>query len=809
MGRKKYQFLESLTILSAVLLLLAGCQSRGDEGARTTLNFNLNWRFINQDIENAQLAGFDDSDWRKLDLPHDWAIEGPFNKNVSFRGGSLPYPGVGWYRKSFDIEAKGKKVSIEFDGVMRDAMVWVNGRFVGNWAYGYSSLSFDITKYLSDKDENIIAVRVENKDNSSRWYPGSGIYRNVRLIVKNPINIAHWGTYITTQKISNEEAELHIETELLSYSSKPANIKLENSIIDAGGNEVAEDESEGKLTPSGKMVFKQNLTIPQPHRWDIESPYMYKVVSRVKQNGKVIDNCETPFGIRTFHFDADEGFFLNGRSVKLKGVNLHHDLGPLGSAVNYRATERQIEIMKKMGVNSIRTAHNPPSQELLKVCDKLGVLVLDEAFDEWRQAKGGITTGYSTMFDEWAAKDVAAMIKRDRNHPSVILWSTGNEIPELGTKDGKNSARILADICRELDPTRPVTSGIHLSIKLDKELMDIFDVAGFNYWHKSLPEIHKEYPNKPLLVTEAAAVLSSRGFYCFPVKRIYSGFRDESLQISSYDLVNTGFGALPDIEFKLQDDYKWLAGQFVWSGFDYHGEPDPYEDMWPAHSSYFGIVDMCGFPKDRYFLYQSVWTDEPMIHLLPHWNWEDREGEITPVYVYSNCVSVELLVNGNSHGRKPKKKGEYRYIWDDVIYKPGSIKAVGYDADGKNLCEEEIKTAGKPASIEIAADRNTIEADGQDLSFVTVKVLDAKGNFCPTAENLIKFKIEDVGEIAAVGNGNSASIESYQAHERKLFNGMCLVIVKSEKKPGKIKLTAESEGLQSGSIQISTTETAR
>jgi beta-galactosidase len=547
------------------------------------------------------------------------------------------------------------------------------------------------------------------------------------------------------------------------------------------------------------------MEIQNPRRWDVMNPYLYTAISRIKKDGRVIDDYETPFGIRSFRFDADKGFFLNGRPLKIKGVNLHHDLGPLGSAVSYRATERQLEIMKSMGVNAIRTAHNPPSPEQLDLCDRMGILVMDEAFDEWRQPKEAeFFRIYNPLFAEWAERDMRALVLRDRNHPSVILWSTGNEIPELGTEDGKKSAKLLADICRELDPTRPVSSGIHLSIKLDRELLDIFDVVGFNYWHDKLEDIHKKYPDKPLLVTEASAVLSTRGEYQFPVERIYNGFKHKSLQISSYDLINTGFGALPDVEFKLQDDFEWLAGQFVWSGFDYNGEPDPYEDMWPAHSSYFGIVDMCGFPKDRYYLYQSVWTDKPMIHVLPHWNWEGREGEITPVYCYTNCSSAELFVNGKSQGKKEKKKGEYRLKWDDVVYQPGGIRIVGFDQEGKVLCEEEVKTAGEPFQIGLSPDREIIQADGEDLAFVTVRITDKEGNFCPGADNLVSFRIEGEGTIACVGNGNPISLESYQSNQRAAFHGLCLVVAKSTGKAGTIRLKATSAELQADSIIVRT-----
>jgi len=794
-------------IFTTVLLLFlfyAGCHTPPEKKVRICQKFNSEWKFAKGDIKNAQDVDFDDSSWRKLDLPHDWAIEGPFSKDVYFQGGFLPYPGVGWYRKTFPFIAEGKITRLEFDGVMMNPKVWVNGEYVGEWGFGYTSFAFDITKFLKIDQDNVIAVRVENVDYSSRWYPGSGIYRNVWLTLTDPVHVAHWGTYVTTPEVTDKHATIKVETRIENENEEKADIILETTITDHKGRLVSKDSKPGEIESKGLLKIEQEIEIQNPRRWDVDDPYLYTAVSKIKKDGLVIDDHETSFGIRTFRFDADKGFFLNGRSLKMKGVNLHHDLGPLGSAVSVRAIERQLEIMKAMGANAIRTAHNPPSPEQLDLCDRMGILVIDESFDEWCKPKHNVKKSYSVLFDEWAEKDMRALIKRDRNHPSVILWSTGNEVPELGTADGKKSANLLADICHEMDPTRPVSSGIHLSIQLDHALMDIFDVVGFNYWHEQLEEIHRTYPDKPLLVTEASATLSTRGEYHFPVKRIYRKYNHESLQISSYDMINTGFGALPDVEFKLQDDFEWLAGQFVWSGFDYHGEPDPYEDMWPAHSSYFGIVDMCGFPKDRYFLYQSVWTNEPMIHVLPHWNWEDREGEITPVYCYTNCASAELFLNGKSMGRKEKKTGEYRLKWDDVVYQPGSIKVVGYDKHGIGLCEKEIVTAGKPSKIQLISDRNDIQADGEDLAFVTVQITDSEGHVCPLADHQVVFQIEGEGSIAAVGNGNPISLESYQAKQRKAFHGLCLVIVKSTEQAGKLRLVATSSDLEESELIIKT-----
>ncbi len=793
-----------ILLLIVLCIVLTGCQNLKDDTARTRVKFNSDWKFINKDIKNGQNPNYDDSAWRKLNLPHDWAIEGPFSKDVYFQGGFLPYPGVGWYRKSFDISAMDKNVLLEFDGIMMNAKVWLNSQYVGEWAFGYSSFALDITKFIKHNQKNVLAIRVENTDYSSRWYPGSGIYRNVWLTIKNPIHVSHWGTFVTTPEISDDKATIQVKTWIDNKSKITEDVQLKTTIFDAAGSEIINSTKDVSIKSDETVNILQNLQVPNPKRWDIKNPYLYLAVSKILVNNRIVDEYETPFGIRTFKFDADKGFSLNGRHIKINGVNMHHDLGPLGAAVSYRATERQLEILKEMGVNAIRTAHNPPSPEQLDLCDKMGILVMDEAFDEWRKSKHNVKNSYSSLFDQWAERDMRALVKRDRNHPSVILWSTGNEVPELGTLDGKKSAKMLADICRELDPTRPVSSGIHLSVKIDRELMDIFDVAGFNYWHEKLEDLHKTYPDKPILVTEASAVLSSRGEYHFPVKRVYRGWQHESMQISSYDLVNTGFGTLPDVEFKLQDDFEWLAGQFVWSGFDYHGEPDPYEDIWPAHSSYFGIVDMCGFPKDRFYLYQSQWSEKPMVHLLPHWNWEGREDKVTPVYVYTNGSSAELFINGKSMGLKKKKKGEYRLKWDDVVYQPGSIKAVAFDSKDRQVAEKEIKTADMPSKINLIADRNKITADGEDLSFITVQVMDENNIFCPTADNLISFNIEGEGEIAAVGNGNPISHESYQASKRKAFNGLCMLVIRAREKEGEIRIIASSPGLEKSEIVIKT-----
>jgi beta-galactosidase len=795
----------AIAIPLLAIIIVSGCISSSVENARQRVKFNSDWKFAKGDIQNGQLTEFNDEDWRTLDLTHDWAIEGPFTQDVGYKGGYLPYPGIGWYRKSFRVSSDTKNLMIEFDGIMRNSQIWLNGKYIGGWPYGYTSFAIDISDKIDRENENLIAVRVENQDSSSRWYPGSGIYRNVWLTYTNAVHVDHWGTQITTPEISKESARVNMNTIVVNSGSSPVSLTLETSIVDKGGKTIQIAEGKAiKLEGGEKREIPQEMTIQNPSFWDINNPYLYEAQTKVLVNKKIVDSYVTPFGVRYFHFDPDKGFFLNGRHLKLYGVNLHHDLGPLGAAVNKRAIQRQLEIMKEMGVNAIRCAHNPPTPEQLDLCDEMGILVIDETFDTWNEAKYAVQNDYSIWFDEWAVKDTEALIKRDRNHPSVILWSIGNEVMNLHTEIGKKNAQMQVDICKRLDPTRPVMAGVHCTTIWDEELANIFDVFGMNYWQDMYDSIHAQFPNSPLFASESSASLSTRGAYMFPVKETYRGYNHPSKQITSYDIVNTGFGTLPDVEFELQKA-PWMAGQFVWSGFDYHGEPDPYEDgYFPAHSSYFGIVDMCGFKKDRFYLYQSQWTTEPMIHVLPHWNWEGREGETTPVYVYSNCAAVELIVNGKSQGKKEYQEGTYRYIWDEIKYQPGSIKAIGYDKGGNILCEKEIKTAGTPSKITLIADRDMISADGEDLSFITVKITDKDGNICPTAADLVQFEIEGEGSLASVGNGDPTCTESYQKNERSAFNGLCLLMVKSSAKEGTIKISAVADNLEKSSIEIKT-----
>lgn len=798
--------------------------------ARERHSFNEDWRFKKDTAEGAESPAFDDSGWRVLRLPHDWAIEGPFSVKYNARSGGLPIHGTGWYRKTFTLPAaEGKRVTIEFDGAMYDAHVWINGHFLGARPFGYMGFQYDLTPHLDLSGSNVLAVRLQPEDLSSRWYPGAGLYRNTWLEITDAIHVEHWGSFVTTPTVSDELAEVRLETKIHNGQTAPADLQLKTILLDPAGQEVASDTSPLALPANESQTITRTLEVPKPRRWDLHTPQLYTALTRILDGDREVDRYSTPFGIRTVFYEAGKGLFLNGRHVRLNGVCMHHDLGALGVAVNRRATERQLQIMQSMGVNAIRTSHNPPSPELLEFCDKMGLLVQVEAFDCWQMAK--IPNGYNKFFDAWHERDLRDMIRRDRNHPSVIMWSIGNEILEQGKKDGWKLARHLHQICKDEDPTRLTSAGFnYYPASVKNGLAAEVDIPGFNYQPLAYAEVTAAHPDWHVLASETSSCVSSRGVYHLPIEK-YDKFTDN--QVTSYDLIGPVWAYPPDIEFRFLAESSNVLGEFIWTGFDYLGEPTPYggrdnstngywNDDWPSRSSYFGAVDLCGFPKDRFYLYQSKWTsvqEKPMIHLLPHWNWEDhRDGDI-PIYVYTNAGEAELFLNGESLGRKTKGKDvtplkvafknwtegdyntPYRLRWD-VPFKPGELKAVAYHG-GKAVAEKSQHTAGTPARLELTADRSPITADGADLAFVTVRVLDAKGHLCPRADNQIDFSLTGPGEILAVDNGDAASTESFQAHTRRAFSGMALVIIRSaEGKPGQIELTAKSKGLQKGTIPV-------
>ncbi|ANQ52467.1 DUF4982 domain-containing protein [Flammeovirga sp. MY04] len=824
---KKY-----LLLIIPVVFLITGylVDNKKDNSIRNRQSFNEDWLFQKGDYKKASQIQFDDASWRKLNLPHDWAIEGPFDPKHDARTGGLPISGVAWYRKSFvpQEEWKGYVVTLEFDGVMNNSEVFINGKKVGERPFGYIGFEVDLTEYLIYGKDNQIAVKVAPEELSARWYPGAGIYRNVWLEVKSNVHVTHWGTFVTTPKVTEKEAIVSIQTTINAAKEVQGIHSLKTVILDPNGKEITKAVKQ-IVFDNQTDIITQKFEINNPQLWDLEHPNQYQAVSYIDDGDQIIDTYKTKFGIRNIEF-TQEGFYLNGKKTSFKGVCMHHDLGPLGAAVNYRATQRQLELLKTMGVNAIRTAHNPPSPEQLALCDEMGILVQVEAFDEWQ--KGKVANGYHKFWKKWHEKDLRDMIKRDRNHPSVVMWSIGNEVKEQRKKNARKITKHLVDICHDEDPTRLVTAGLSAYPQpIDNGMADELDLVGLNYKPTLYDTVVKNHPDFIVYGSETSSVVSSRGEYHFPLENYE---KHPSKQITSYDIISPPWAYPQDFETYAQDNMKYTLGEFVWTGFDYLGEPTPFNGKdhlthgkwggdWPSRSSYFGIFDLSGFPKDRFYYYQSQWTETPMVHILPHWNWEGMEGQEVPVYCYTNADEAELFLNGKSLGKKVMgvdkttipadfwywKKPEttwdspYRLNWN-VNYEPGELKVIAYK-QGKKVAEKVIITSGKPSKMTLTPDRETIQADGYDLSFITVKVEDDKGNFTPKADNLITFDIEGPATIAAVGNGNAATVEPFQANYRKAFNGLCLLVVKSKKgASGKVKITAKSEGLQSETVWVNT-----
>jgi beta-galactosidase len=714
--------------------------------------------------------------------------EGPFDSgSAGGSGAGFINGGIGWYRKTFNLpeSKKGKRVFMEFDGIYMNSDVWINDVHIGNRPYGYSSFQYELTNHLKyGKEKNVLAVKVNVQQPCSRWYSGAGIYRNVRLKILNQIHVAHWGTYVTTPTISEQEATVCIETKIQNQSLSSSQVNLENIVLDQSGREVVRISSIQNTSKDSTSTFIQMAKIQKPKLWSLENPSLYKIKTRVFVNNKIIDENETTFGIRSFEFTIDKGFFLNGKHVDIKGVCLHHDLGCLGSAVNTRAIERQLEIMKSMGCNAIRTSHNPPAPELLDLCDSMGFLVMDEAFDEWIRSK--TMYGYGQFYDEWSERDVTDMIRRDRNHPSIILWSIGNEIPEQDNSNADEMSKRLVDICHKEDSTRPVTSACNSPEEAVKSgFSKPLDVFGINY---SIPFYQLVKGKSKLVGSETTSAISTRGEYNLVLNNNTLKIKNElNNQCSSYNDTSA------ESTLKAFKNMPYAAGQFLWTGFDYIGEPSPFS--WPSVSSYFGIVDRCGFPKDRFYLYQSQWTDKPVIHILPHWNWQGFDGKEIPVWCYSNCESVELYLNSKSLGEKKFSDTKDLHLSWDVPFTPGILKAVAMK-NGKIVCIDEVQTVGEPAKIILKQDHNEIKADGKDLAYIKVEIVDKDGRICPNANNLVNFKISGKGIIAGVDNGDPISHEYFKTNERKAFHGLALVVIQSKNKAGKIKLSAISNGLK-------------
>lgn len=808
---------------------------------RTEQLLEKNWKFTREDNPEFIQPTFNDAKWQNVRVPHDWAIYGPFSaqndkQNVAIaqdgqkdamehagRTGGLPFVGVGWYRTEFELPdfKEGKKATVIFDGAMSRAKVYINGQEVGFWPYGYNTFHFDITPYVKPGQKNTMAVRLENMPESSRWYPGAGIYRNVHVIVTEDAYIPVWGTYVTTPEVNKDFAKVKIQTKVAKPENKAySNYTLETAIKAPNGEVVA--TSKQQLTKYDGNGVEQQLVVDKPQLWDLDNPHLYTAETKLYENGDLKDEYNTTFGIRTVQIIPNQGFYLNGEKTVFKGVCNHHDLGPLGAAVNEAAIRRQIRIMKDMGCNAIRTSHNMPAPELVKACDEMGMMLMCESFDEWKQPK--VHNGYNLFFDEWAEKDMVNLIHNFRNNPSVVMWCIGNEVPEQYTANGEKVARFLQDICHREDPTRPVTQGMdNPHAVINNNFAAVMEVAGFNYRPHMYPENYSKLPQQIILGSETASTVSSRGVYKFPVERVAMKTYDDH-QSSSYDVEHCSWSNLPEDDFIQHEDLPYCIGEFVWTGFDYLGEPTPYYTNWPSHSSLFGIVDLAGIPKDRFYLYRSHWNKkEETLHVLPHWTWTGREGEVTPIFVYTNYPSAEVFINGKSQGKKTKdlsvklegsytdeakasfeRQKRYRLMWMDTRYEPGTVKVVAYDENGKAVAETEVHTAGKPYKIELSADRNEIQADGRDISFINVKVVDKDGNLCPDATNQIRFKVKGQGAFKAVANGNPVSLESFQEPKMKVFSGQLTALIQSSEESGTMELEASSPGLKSAKIKVVT-----
>ncbi|WP_145293622.1 beta-galactosidase GalB [Crateriforma conspicua] len=782
---------------------------------------------------------FDDSGWKSVDLPHDWAIAGPFMKgwDVPVTGGMgrLPSPGVAWYRRKLSIPDgdRGKSVFLDVDGAMSYAMVWVNGQLVGGWPFGYSSWRLDLTPYLQPGDDNQLAIRLDNPPHSSRWYPGGGLYRNVWLTTTQPVHVGHWGTFVRTPEVTENAAKIDLKIAIDNDGRQAQQVDVSTQLFELSvdGNKAASpiaefEKSRTNVAAGSSVNVESSVALPNPKLWGpppTQTPHRYVAVTTLSADGRLVDTYETRFGIRNLEFDANKGVLVNGEHIPIRGANQHHDLGALGAAFNVRAAERQLELLREMGCNAIRMAHNPPAPELLELTDRMGFLVVDELYDVFARKKTPLD--FHLIFSDWHEQDLRSLIQRDRNHPSVILWSTGNELGEqyTGAAGAKLAAR-MRDITREEDPTRPMTASMNFA-KPDMAFSEPMDVISLNYQGEGIrnapayshlkgintpplyPAFHEKYPDRLIISSENAAAVSSRGTYLFPVAEGNSapvadgvGGDPKRQYVSSYELYTAPFGSSADKVFASLEKHPYVGGGFVWSGWDYLGEPTPYYE---ARSSYFGVIDLAGFKKDRFYLYQSHWRqDYPMVHVLPHWTWPDRKGQKTPVHIFTSGDEVELFLNGSSLGRKKKQRYEYRLRWDDVVYEPGELRAVAYKNE-KAWASTVVRTAGEPAGVKITADRKRVHADGRDLSFITARIVDAHGTTVPQANHQLTFRVEGPGHIAATDNGDPTCFVAFPSATRPAFNGLCLAIVRTKNgEPGEIRVTATTKGLPLASVTI-------
>lgn len=806
--------MKTRTIFTALAILAAGIATAAAQ-PRTVTTLKSGWEF-----RRGEKNG--NGEWTKVTIPHDWAIYGPFDRNNDLqtvaviqngereesvktgRSGGLPYVGKGGYRLNLPIINKGdRRFTLLFDGAMSGAQVFVNGTKCGGWAYGYNSFAVDITDAATE-GSNLVEVELENLPQSSRWYPGAGLYRNVHLIATERIHVPVWGTQITTPYVGGDYASVCLRTEISNLPDGEM-LRIATVIRDAEGRTVAAKGDTRKVCHS--MPFEQHFTVDNPRLWSPESPTLYTAESKIYHNGRLTDEYTTRFGIRTVELRADKGFFLNGECRKFRGVCLHHDLGPLGAAVNKAAIRRQLTLLKEMGCDAIRTSHNMPAPELVELCDEMGFMMMIEPFDEWDVAK--CDNGYHRLFAEWAERDMVNMLRHYRNNASVVMWSVGNEVPTQWTAGGYKVASWLQSICHREDPTRPVTCGMdQIDSVLENGFAALLDVPGFNYKVSRYAEAYAKLPQNLILGSETASTVSSRGVYHFPneggAQKIHADNHS-----SSYDTEHCSWSNIPDLDFAADEDLPYVIGQFVWTGFDYLGEPSPYDtDAWPNHSSMFGIIDLASIPKDRYWLYRSIWNSEnPTLHILPHWTWRDRKGEPTPVYVYTSYPSAELFLNGRSLGIRTKHKSSdvkerYRLMWDDVAYEAGELRVVAYDADGKAAAEKSVRTAGRPYRLEAIADRSRIAADGEDLAYIEVRAVDKEGNIVPTDAREVRFKVSGAGSFRAAANGDPKSLEAFHLPHMHLFGGRLTAIVQAGIEDGTMTFEASAKGLKPAVITI-------
>ena len=810
----------ALLLLMCLSCIMTGCKGDNENSPRCDVMLKDGWKFTREASDSAYFRDYDDSSWEHVTIPHDWAISGPFDfdndnwrtesgKDRPGRTGSLPWTGLGWYRREFSAPA-GKKVFLVFDGVMCNARVYVNSKEVGYWPFGYAARRFDITDVIEPGASNVVAVKIENEPYTSRWYPGAGLIRNVHVVTTDEVHMPGWGPFVYTPEVSSEQAKVNVEIDVVGAGNR--NVICRTEIRDRDGFTVACVE-----TPYAGSKLVQELTMTKPNLWSPKSPYLYKTVVQVYADGRIVDEYKSNLGVRKAEFIDGTGFLLNGEITKFNGVSMHSDLGPLGTAINRSAIRHQIEILQDMGCNAIRTSHNPPAPELVELCDEMGMMLMIEIFDEWKTAK---VNGYHRFFDEWAETDLVTVMEQFRNNPSVIMWSNGNEVCQNKTdsNEGLAEAKFLYPICKRVDPTRAVTVGMHMWHRFFKEeWRDQFDLIGINYHPWRFLELRESIGDKLILTTESGSTLSSRGVYHLPARKVrgWDEIVSPDHQCSSYDLISTPWSNTPDCDLAINEDYPWAIGQFIWTGFDYLGEPTPYDDdTWPNHSSMFGCVDLASIPKDRFYLFRSVWNkDEYTLHVLPHWNWE--EGQTVPVFVYTSSPAAELFLNGRSLGvqkkvlptqkttgdRSEDVESRYRLRWMDVQYEPGELMVVALDENNQPVDTAYVRTAGEPAGIRLDYDGRCIKADGDDLAYVTVNIIDADDNVCPLADNKVTFDVTGAGIFKACANGDPLCLEPFAGPSMSAFNGKLTAIVQADR-AGKMYLKATSPGLEDAVITV-------